>query len=304
VKRSKESAAGTAFDKAREAALTDGVVVLERAGKALGLGTVMNGDGRIVTALSVLGDGRHVDVRYADGSLVPARIGHAMHVRDLALLVPQSGRKRPGLRASREATKADAPLRPFVRAGSKTVLAPALTPAGPTAVTGSDGKPLADAITFKAPPRATSAGSPLLDENGEVSAVTTRAFKRAPGAKPAPVLVGTPVSVVRDFLKSAPPTAALPSTGIGVQGEAADAGVTRGVRVTAVRGPALMAGLKAGKTVSSADVIVAVDGVPVITPDALSSAVADRAIGDPVDLIVLSGGRYRHVTVVVAQAPR
>jgi serine protease Do len=100
------------------------------------------------------------------------------------------------------------------------------------------------------------------------------------------------------------PTAALPSTGIGVQGEAADAGVTRGVRVTAVRGPALMAGLKAGKTVSSADVIVAVDGVPVITPDALSSAVADRAIGDPVDLIVLSGGRYRHVTVVVAQAPR
>jgi hypothetical protein len=228
-----------------------------------------------VTALSALGDGRNVDARFSDGSLVPTRIGHASHARDLALLVPQSGRQRPGLRASRDVARVDAPLRPFTAAGTKAVLSAPLTPAGPTAVAGSDGKLLADAITFSTALPASAAGSPLLDADGEVRAIATRAFTRAKGERSQPVLVGTPVTVVRDFLKAAPVTAALPSTGIGVKGEAVDAGVVRGVRITEVRGPAAAAGLRPGKDATSADVIVAIDGTPVI---------------------------YRHVTLVVAAA--
>ena len=77
-----------------------GLVVLERAGKPLGVGTILNSDGRILTALSILGDGRSVDVRYADGGRAPARIGHADRARDLALVVPQSGWHKQGLKAS------------------------------------------------------------------------------------------------------------------------------------------------------------------------------------------------------------
>jgi serine protease Do len=51
-------------------------------------------------------------------------------------------------------------------------------------------------------------------------------------------------------------------------------------------------------------VILALDGIPVTTPDALTEATENRAIGEPIDLLVLSAGRYRHVTLVVAQAPR
>jgi serine protease Do len=280
-------------------------VTLERAGKPLGLGTVMNGDGRIVTALSALGNARNVDARYADGSVVPTRLGHAEHARDLALLVPGNGRHKQGLRASRTTSGKPGALRPFVPAGNKVMLAAAVTPAEdapPPA--GTDGKALADTIVFTTPLSPSSAGTPLLDASAEVVAIATRAFRRAPGSQAAPVLVGTPVAVVREFLRRAPATAEIPLGGIGIQGEAFDTGIARGVRVTAVRGPAAAAGIRAGRGTAVSDVILALDGVPVTTPDALAEATANRAIGDPIDVLVLSAGRYRHVTLVVARAPR
>lgn len=305
AEKSKASAAGKAFAAAEASAIASGVVVLERAGKPIALGTVMNGDGRIVTALSALGDARHVDARYANGSVVPTRLGHAHHGRDLALLVPDNARHKQGLRASRGAGGKPGALRPFAPAGRKAVLGPAMTAAeGGAAPTGTDGKALPDIIAFTTALSATSAGTPLLDASGEVAAIATRAFRRAPGAQATPILVGTPVSVVREFLRGAPATAVIPVGGIGIQGEAFDTGVARGVRVTAVRGPALAAGLRASRDPKAADLIVALDGTPVTTPDALTEATATRAIGDPIDLLVLSGGRYRHVTLVVAAAPR
>jgi serine protease Do len=303
--KSKSSAAGTAFAAAEASAITAGVVTLERAGKPLGLGTVMNGDGRIVTALSALGNARHVDVRYADGTVLPARLGHANHARDLALLVPDNARHKQGLRASRATAGKPGALRPFAAQGGKAALAAALTPAeGSVSATGGDGKALSDVIVFTTALPPTSAGTPLLDASGEVAAIATRAFRRTPGAQVAPVLVGTPVSVVRDFLRAAPVTAAIPRAGIGIQGDAFDTGVARGVRVTAVRGPALAAGIRASRGSGVADVILALDGVPVATPEALAEATENRAIGDPVDVLLLSAGRYRHVTLVVAEAPR
>jgi serine protease Do len=305
AEKSKASAAGTAFASAEAGAISGGVVMLERAGKPLGLGTVMNGDGRIVTSLAALGDARHVDARYADGSVVPTRLGHAQHARDLALLVPDNARHKQGLRASRGTTGKPSALRPFAPAGRKAALGPALTAAeGGAPPTGTDGKVLPDVIAFTTPLPSTSAGTPLLDPSGEVAAVATRAFRRAPGAQATPVLVGTPVSVVREFLRGAPITAAIPAGGIGIQGEAFDTGIARGVRVTAVRGPALAAGLRASRDPKTADLIVALDGTPVTTPEALTEATATRAIGDPVDLLIFSNGRYRHVTLVIAAAPR
>ena len=73
---------------------------LERGGKVLALGSVLNGDGRILTALSPLTHGNNIDARYADGSVTQVRIGHSDRAWDLALLVPKNARWRKGLRAS------------------------------------------------------------------------------------------------------------------------------------------------------------------------------------------------------------
>ncbi len=58
VKVAKPPAPRAALDNARQ-----GVVSIERAGRPVGLGFVLTGDGRVVTSLSVVGDGNHIDVK-------------------------------------------------------------------------------------------------------------------------------------------------------------------------------------------------------------------------------------------------
>jgi serine protease Do len=281
-----------------------GVVTLERAGKYLGLGTILNGDGRIVTAFSALGGAQNVDARYSDGTLVPARLGHADRGRDLALLVPQNSRHKLGMRASRKAgAGAPATLRSFAPSGGRVIAGAALATTGPSTLANTEGKALPDMIALATAVPASSVGSPLLDDTSEVVAIVTRACKRAPGSGCTPVLAGTPVGAVRDFLSKVPASAAIPVASIGVQGAADDAGSARGVRVASARGPALSAGLRAGQDARSADVIVALDGVPVTTPEALNLGIEQRAVGDSVDLLVLGAGRYRHVTLIVVAGP-
>ena len=62
---------------------------------------VLNGDGRILTALSRVTPGQ-LFVRYANGTLETARVGHSDPVRDLALLVPKTARWQKGLPAARD----------------------------------------------------------------------------------------------------------------------------------------------------------------------------------------------------------
>lgn len=285
-------------------ALATRLVVLERAGKPLGVGSILNGDGRIVAALSSLGDARALDVRYSDGMLVPTRVAHADRARDLALLVPQNAKHRLGLKGSQAPTPAlNTPLGSFTVAGAKVVPGPTLTPTGPSAFHTNDGRPYPEAIAFTSAVPAASTGSALIDTTGEVVALVTRACKKAPGAACTPVLVGTPVSVVRDFLRTAPKHATVPVPSLGIQGVADDTGTARGIRVTAVRGAAATSGLRPGADARNADVVVALDGVPVMAPDALDRLLEDRAVGDVVDVLVLGRGRYRHVTLVVAAGP-
>jgi serine protease Do len=49
--------------------------------------------------------------------------------------------------------------------------------------------------------------------------------------------------------------------------------------------------------------ILAVDGVPVTSPEALADAIRARAVGEKVPLTLLSGGKYRQVTVLLRAAP-
>jgi serine protease Do len=279
------------------------MVVLERGGKVLGVGTILNADGRILTALSTLVDARPLDVRYADGSRATARIGHADRGRDLALLIPQSGWHKVGLKASQGGAPAGA-LRAFTGGPKGAAPGARVTLKGVGTFRGMDGKPLKDAMELATPLDPGSAGTPLVDDSGEVMALVTRACR--PTTSPACVqtAVALPVAAVREFLKLTPANATLPVPHIGIRGIAEDTGSVRGVRVTIVApgSPAAAAGIRAGKDRATSEVLVAIDGVPIITPDALKNAIGERSVGDVVDVLFLSNGRFRHVTLVVAAA--
>jgi serine protease Do len=79
----------------------------------------------------------------------------------------------------------------------------------------------------------------------------------------------------------------------------------RGVRVSGVnpKSPAAAAGLKAGQDAKEADVVVAVNGAPVGTPEALSDAINRHAVGDSVELLLFGNGKFRQVSLVLRAAP-
>jgi serine protease Do len=296
-----------------------GVVAIERNGVPMAVGTVLGGDGRILTALSGLGGAEGADVRYADGTTVHAKVGHSDKDADLALLIPQSGKWTDGLTAS-EADPAQSALRAMLP-GRGAHLGPAdAAVKGRTDAHARDGMPLLQMldVDLKVPP---IAGAPLLDSTGSVVGVLVRACKGAlqtqpdspwaawGGAAPAPaptkaactpVVLGEPVRAIRTFLSRTPVTAVAPAPWLGIRGEAETQGTAHGVRLTAVapQSPAEKAGLKA-----NADVIAAVDGQAVDGPEKLAEAIGRHAPGDTVKLLVFGDGKFRDVSVTLRPAP-
>jgi S1-C subfamily serine protease len=303
------------------------LVVIEKNGLPVALGTVLGNDGRILTALSGLGGGDGADVLYADGTTVHAKVGNSDRGTDLALLVPAAVKWTDGLAAS-GADPASSLLRAMVPTRGAR-LAPAEAGVKGTAEAhGRDGQSLPQMldVDVKGP---LFAGAPLLDSSGDVVAVLVKACKgaAAAGAAPtaqssdpwaawgnasqaaakaaacSPVVVAAPVAAIRSFLTAAPATApavVAPAAWLGIRGEPQSSGSVHGVAVMAVapQSPAEKGGLK-----PSSDIIAAVDGESVDSPAALSAAIGKHAVGDTVKLLVFGQGKFRDVAVVLRAAP-
>ncbi len=297
-----------AKDAAKPMAVEDkaarGVVVIERGGQALALGAVLSGDGRILSSLSPLGSGNDLDVRFADGTSVRVKLGHHDRTWDLALLVPQSGRWPEGLIASaREPVRPDANIHAFTLSRGKISAAPIVLRSHRTLL-GGDDKPLDNAIEIGSRVNPVDLGSPVIDEEGRVVAVLGRGCAPVENHPCAPVAFGAPMASIKSFLRNVPSTAVAPAAWLGIQGVSETGGVAKGVRVISVHpdSPAAQASLKGGEKGAS-DVILAVDGTPVTSPEALAEAIRAHGIGEKVPLTVFGQGKYHQVTIVLRAAP-
>ena len=291
------AAAPNSVEKARQ-----GVVVLERQGKPLALGVVLEGDGRILTALSPLATGNFLSARYADGGSAPLKLVLSDRAWDLALLspvvAPAQPRRLAGLRAARSPS--------FVSLQTFTLAPPAVVTATPAALQlspgllGGDGASLGGAYDLASKPA--FVGGPVVNPEGEVVALVARACPASSKAACVPAPYGAPVSALKQFLQRVPAEA----TWLGVEAATEEASGVRGVRIVAVapNGPAAIAGVRPGPDAARADIVVAVDGTPVATPADLNEAIRGRTVGDNVELLLFGMGRYRHVTVKPRPAPQ
>ncbi len=284
----------------------NGVVTIEREGKVLGVGTVLAGDGRILTALSNVGHGNQLDVRFADGSVSRVRVGHTDRAWDLALLVPQNGRWQKGLRASSEtAQNQGASARMYSLQDKNLRLSRAILKNKRTLM-GGDSELLQDAVEIGSNLRESDVGGPMLDGKGDVVAMVARACApQADGQSCVPTPYAVPVTALRAFLRTVPPSAVPPAPWLGIKGKAEQVGPVRGVRLLGVdsQSPAAAAGLHGGSNAAQSDVVVAVDGKPVTTPEQLSAEVNERAVGDSIRLLVYGNGQFREVSMTLRAAP-
>ena len=281
-----------------------GVVLIERAGQPLALGAVLANDGRVLTALSPLASGNDLDVRFADGTIVHAKLGHHDRMWDLALLVPQTGKWKDGLIAStRDPVRPDAALHTFSLTKGK-IASTSIALRAHRTLLGGDDKKLEGAIEIGSRVNPVDLGSPIVDEDGRAVGVLARGCAPNDNRPCTPVAFGAPVQAIRAFLRSVPATAAQPAAWLGIQGIAEPDGVAKGVRVLLVHpeSPADDAHLKGGDR-TTGDVILAVDGTPVTTPESLADAIHTHGVGEKVPLMVLSEGKYRTVTVLLRAAP-
>jgi serine protease Do len=270
------------------------LVTVEVAGRATGVGVVLEGDGRMVTSLSAVGPNDLADVRYADGHVVHTRAGHKDTVLDLALLVPLSGRYTTGLLASdRDALTVE--LRSATLATGRPSLVPEKLKARVDAHA-KDGTSLSGAWELDRTP---SSGAPLLDPDGRALGIAGHACRNTDAAACTDVTVVIPILSIRIFLSRTPSNAMPPSPYLGINGTPDTINGIRGVRVQAIapRSPAERGGLH-----TTADLIVVADGQPLDTPERLAEIVSKHAVGDTLKLSVFSQGRYREVDVTL-QAP-
>jgi S1-C subfamily serine protease len=303
-----------------------GVVAIQAHGSSVpsALGTVLSGDGRILTSWSGLSGAQQADVRYADGTTVHAKVERTDRNLDLALLTPDPVHSKEGLVAS-EADPAGLDVRAMLP-GHGAFLGPALAALrGPAEAHARGGEPLFQMWNVDVQ-GAPVAGAPVLDPAGAVVAVLVRGCRGAAGPDNGPsapvkvcqpVVLGAPVAAIRTFLSplvsamnapaAAPPATATPASTpprpaspfLGIRVEPQVSGAVHGVRVAAVApgGPAEEAGLK-----PSGDVIVAVDGQPIASGDALGAAIAKHVPGDSVKLLVYGAGTFREVAVTLRDA--
>jgi serine protease Do len=298
-----------------------GVVQVEQAGRPIAIGTVLAKDGRVITALSGLGAATEADLRYADGTVVKAKIGHKDKGWDLALLIPQTGRWLDGL-VPTDTDPSTVELKAFLPAKTGKLGETVVGYKGRLDAKSKEGDALVAVLDLDLKGSPAVPGAPLVDPGGRVVGVLVHACKDThddsdkgdkgdkggkPGAKAgaascAPITVAAPVYALRGFLMKTPATAVMPSPWLGLGGASSDTGNVRGVRVVGLApgSPAEKAGLKAG---DAPDTIVAVDGQPVETPEHLAEVIAKNAIGHTVKLLVYSGGKFREVPVTLRAAP-
>jgi putative serine protease PepD len=274
-------------------------VVSVRTGSGSGTGFVVDADGTLVTNAHVVGDASSVQVHFSDERTATATVSGVDTSSDLAVL--------------RVDTADTGPLRALELADSSTVrtgqLAVAIgspfglsqtTTAGIVSGTGRhiqapDGFQIDSVIQTDAPINPGNSGGPLLDANGRVIGVNSQIATGGNGNGNVGIGFAVPSNTVRDVIPRLERGETIRRAYLGVSTSAGTGGPV--VAATTPGGPAATAGLRAG------DVITAVDGKRVRTPDDVAAAVQDRRPGDSVAVEVRRGGGTRTLDVELAARP-
>jgi S1-C subfamily serine protease len=276
------------------------VVRIRRQGQVVGLGVVL-GSGRILASLSSLGSGRGLTLAFSNGDHGTLRVLRSHRGFDLALLgVDAANVTRHGLELSVDGRR----TRTLGFQGGRPHSAP-FRGAPTDQVYGADSVSLDGAWLAQRP---LMLGTPVVDDAGRLSGFAVLGCVSRDGAADEGSCrerdVVLPPALIDAFLNGADAADSVGWFGAGV--ELYDAGWLKALRVVSVEagGPAHAANLLPTGAGTEGDLIVALDGVPIGTPWRLYETVMGLLPGTEVDLLLLRGGVFRHVSVRLGAQPR
>lgn len=275
--------------------------------RGVGSGMVVSANGQILTNEHVVAGSKGVEVEFASGERVVARVVFADDLLDLALLDLEGSTPTlvPVELSGREPTPGEwvmAVGQPFGLGHTVTV--------GVIGGLGRDhddlGRPeglrpdgVWNFMQTDASINIGNSGGPLVDADGSVVGITTAVRSDGQG-----LAFAVPAAIVRRFLDDVWTFGRVRHARLGMKAENAEAGVIPGrggvVRITGVdeNGPAGRAGLAVG------DVILAIDGAPVRRVSDVAYRTLLKGVGAKLTMTIKREGHVPDDVIVVAAEAR
>jgi putative serine protease PepD len=269
---------------------------------AAGSGSVLDGNGRILTAAHVVQGASSIKVTFQDGTTRTATVLGTDQSTDIALLkVDPSGLTlHPlALGSSKSLSVGDSLAvigDPFQYSRS---LSTGVVSGLDRTIGATNGFSIAHAIQTDASLNPGNSGGPVLDARGRLVGIADQiATGGSASQSSSGVGFAVPIDLVKSELSQLERGAAVRHAYLGV--ETGDATSGNGALVGSVQGggPAAAAGLRSG------DVVTAFDGSPVHGSNDLVAAITSHKPGDRVTMTVRRGSNRLNITATLATQPR
>jgi S1-C subfamily serine protease len=284
------------------------VVARGRTGTATGSGVIFRTDGHVLTNDHVVTGATSVRVVLATGKQVSARVVGTDRDTDLAVLKLDGNQYPVAVLGSAAELKvgqyAMAIGDPLGSAGGPSATAGIISAMHRRITAKDDGRPLLDMIQTDAPISSGSSGGALLDGSGFVVGITTAIAVTEVGAEG--LGFATPIDVARSVAAELIAKGHVTHAWMGLDGQDMDAATEA---VLDVDGGAMIGRVADGSPAAKAgihanDVVIAVDGKPLLSMGELVVSLRSHRPGDVVTLTVLRGRDRKTMRVTLVERPR
>ena len=268
--------------------------------EGLGSGVIFTSDGYIITNNHVAGRAEEIMVTLFDGKEYPAKLIWGDPNTDIAVVKIDAADRI--LDAASFISIEDVKVGELaIAVGSpfglqQTVTTGVISAIGRDITISPDTLPMVNLIQTDAAINQGNSGGPLINSSGQVIGINTLIFSPSGGSAGIGFSIpsDTVVNIARQIINYG--RARIPYIGVEMGENETD--IVGVYIVNTMQGyPAREAGIKSG------DVIVEFDGAPVKTPFELFAEILKRNVGQEVDLKIYRGGKYKIITLTLAEAP-